>query len=85
MSRKPSGVGPVVGANLRRIRELRRWTQEEMAYRLRQWGLGWSRAQLAMCEAGLRDGMDMGALVLLAAALDVPLAELYPALEEVST
>jgi transcriptional regulator with XRE-family HTH domain len=78
MSRKPSGAGLVVGENLRRIREQRRWTQEEMAHHLRQWGLGWSRAYLAAYEAGHRDGIDVAVVSVLSAALGVPLGDLYP-------
>jgi transcriptional regulator with XRE-family HTH domain len=78
MSRNPSGAGLVVGENLRRIREQSRWTQEEMAHHLRDFGLKWSRARLAAFEAGQRDGIDAGILIALAVALNVQLAELYP-------
>jgi transcriptional regulator with XRE-family HTH domain len=72
------GSGLVVGESLRRIRDRRRWTQEEMAHHLRQWGLDWSRAHLAAYEAGHRDGVDVAVVSLLSVALNVPLTELYP-------
>lgn len=78
MSLDPSGSGLVVGESLRRIRERRQWTQEEMAHHLRQWGLEWSRAHLAAYEAGHRDGIDVAVVSLLSVALAVPLTELYP-------
>lgn len=70
-------LGVVVGENLRRIREERRLTQHEAARMCQAVGLNWSRSRLAGFEGGGREGVDVGTLQLLAAALDVPPADLF--------
>lgn len=69
-------LGKVVGENLKRHREGMRWTQHEMARHLQRCGLNWARAQVAAIEAGNRESVPLEALVVLAAALGVGLADL---------
>lgn len=73
----PPTVGQVVGRSLARLRGRRGRTQREAAGDLRASGLGWTAANIASIESGRREGIDFGALVLLAHAYDVPLAELF--------
>lgn len=76
--KRPSGCGPVVGRNLARIRRERGETQAEMAHHLRSRGVDWSRPCLAAYESGLRDGINAGTLLAIAAALEVRVGELHP-------
>ncbi len=75
----PTGasVGQVVGENLRRLRDRWRWTQHEMAVTIQRHGLNWSRSRLAGVEAGGRDTVDIGTLLLLAESIGVPVAEFF--------
>jgi transcriptional regulator with XRE-family HTH domain len=70
-------VGHVVGENFRRLREAHGLTQAEAAMRLRHTGLRWSRSHVAALEAGNRESVDAGVLLLLAAALEVSERELF--------
>lgn len=69
--------GCVVGENLRRLRQERRWTQHELARHLQRNALGWRRNQVAAVEAGNRATMDYGTVLTLAAALGVEPAKLF--------
>lgn len=69
-------LGQVVGENLKRHREAMRWTQHEMARHLQRNGLNWARGQVAAVEAGNRESVPFEAMVMLAAALGVGLADL---------
>lgn len=65
-----------IGANVRRLREARGWTQEECAYRCQDLG----PALLRTIEAG-RTNVTAATLVRLSDGLDVDIAELFvPAL-----
>lgn len=70
-------VGEVVGENLRRLRRSRQWTQDTAAREFAAVGLSWNRTHLAALESGRRETVDVGTLVLLAAALDVSVPALY--------
>lgn len=72
-----ASVGTVVGENLRRIRETQKLTQHEAARRCQAVGLNWSRSRLADVERGFRETIDVGTLLLLATAFDVPVSELF--------
>ncbi|MEV7382100.1 helix-turn-helix domain-containing protein [Streptomyces lydicus] len=73
----PPAVGEVVGENLRRLRQARRWTQDTAAREFAGVGLHWKRTHIAALESGRRETVDVGTLVLLAAAFHVPVTELY--------
>ncbi|MER6527654.1 helix-turn-helix transcriptional regulator [Streptomyces sp. NPDC001508] len=73
----PPAVGEVVGENLRRLRQERRWTQDAAAREFAAVGLRWKRTHIAALESGRRETVDVGTLVLLAAAFEVPVPELY--------
>lgn len=74
---QPPTVGQVVGENMRRLRRDRRWTQDTAAHEFTAVGLYWKRTHIAALESGRRETVDVGTLVLLAAAFDVPVTELY--------
>jgi transcriptional regulator with XRE-family HTH domain len=74
--REARTFGQVVGANVQRLREAQGWTQEELARRLRAFGLHWTRANLASVESGRRQQIDLASLVLIALAMDAPASEL---------
>lgn len=67
----PPSVGKVVGENLRRLRQERRLTQDAAAAQLLRTGLNWKRTHVSDLESGRRETLDIGALVVLAAAFDV--------------
>ncbi len=75
-ARTSQSLQVVIGRNLRRIREeYQEASQDEGAERLRSFGLGWNRSQLAKAERGERP-FTIDQLVLIAAAYDVTLADL---------
>ena len=65
----------LVGASVRRQREERELSQDQLARRCRQAGLSWSRSTLTDVEAGKKDLKFAEALVL-AHVLECPVAEL---------
>jgi transcriptional regulator with XRE-family HTH domain len=67
----------VVGENLKRLREQRGWTQQELASNLRANGLHWTRHQVAAAEIGRRDDIGVSELALLVHTLDVPAGDLF--------
>ena len=70
-------LGQVVGENVRQLRKAARWTQHETAVRLQANGVRWARSQLAAFEAGNREAVDIGTVVLLARAFGVAPARLF--------
>ena len=64
---KPPTLNAVVGRNLRRLREQDGMTQDQLARRLRQLGLAWTRPTVAAVELG-RKTLDVEELVLLSLA-----------------
>jgi transcriptional regulator with XRE-family HTH domain len=75
------GLSALIGRNLRRLRKEglgmgREVPQYAGATLLQAYGLGWERSQLAKAERGERAHITVEQLVLLAAALNVPLVEL---------
>lgn len=70
-------VGVVVGENVKRLRETYQLTQAELARRAQGYGLPWSRSHVAALEAGNREQVELGALVLLAEALGCRVPELF--------
>jgi transcriptional regulator with XRE-family HTH domain len=70
-------VGHVVGGNLARLRQQHRLTQHEAARRCQAAGLNWTRVRIAAIERGDRDTVDVGTLLLLAAAFGVAPAEFF--------
>lgn len=78
-----ASVQRVIAANLRRWRESKGWAQDRMASHIRaDTGLAWSRATLAAIETGHR-GLSLDEVLLLAHALNVPLATLAASDEDV--
>jgi transcriptional regulator with XRE-family HTH domain len=77
----PVGLSALIGRNLRRLRKEglgqgREVNQYTCATLLQAYGLGWERSQLAKAERGERVHITVEQLVLIAAALNVPLVEL---------
>ena len=66
----------VVGANVRRLREERNWTQGELARRCFHFNLPWRRPTISLVEGGARE-LGMGELIVLAMVLNVTLADLF--------
>jgi transcriptional regulator with XRE-family HTH domain len=67
----------VIGAQVRRLRNQRDFTQEQLAARLQVLGLEISRAGLSKIEAGLRCVAD-AELPFIAEALNVGIGDLFP-------
>lgn len=72
----------VVGDQVRKLRSLRDWSQNELAARCNLLGWDISRGTLSKIEAGLRLVIDSEAYVL-AKALDVSLLDLFPPEQDV--
>lgn len=70
-------VGHVAGENLKRLRNEAGVTQAEAARRLQANGVRWTRSQVAAFEAGNRESVDIGVLVLMARCVGVPAAEFF--------
>jgi transcriptional regulator with XRE-family HTH domain len=68
-------ISEVVGSNVRRLRESKRWTQAEMADYLRVGGLPLVRSVIVSLEAGRRS-IDIGEMIILATTLDVAVVDL---------
>jgi transcriptional regulator with XRE-family HTH domain len=64
-----------IGGNVRRLRLARRWTQDELAVMLRWSGLPLTQSGVVGIESGSRS-IDVEELVILAAVLEVSVAEL---------
>lgn len=70
--------GAVVGENVRRLREAAGLTQTEAARLLQATGFpSWTRSQIAALEAGNRESVDAGTLVMLATAFSVRVSDLF--------
>lgn len=80
-SRKPMNL---VGPQVRRLRAQQGLSQPALATRCQRTGYDLSRESLAKIESRLR-GVTDAEVVLLARALRVPFALLYPAKEELET
>lgn len=68
-------IDQLVGHNVRRIREERGITQDDVAREARAVGLAWSRSTVGALENGGKT-LDLGEVVLLAAAMPAPVAQL---------
>lgn len=66
-----------VGRNIRRVRDAKAMTQQSLASRVALLGYNMPRATLAKIEAEIRGVSDVE-LFVIAHALRVPVAELYP-------
>ena len=64
-----------IGRNLRKHREEHGLRQDDVAHRVRELGVEWTRAVIAAIETGGRT-LDIGELVLLAVALGIRLSDL---------
>ncbi|MGW2580622.1 helix-turn-helix domain-containing protein [Streptomyces virginiae] len=73
----PPTVGKVVGENLKALRQGRRVTQDGLADKLFRTGLKWKRTQISDLESGRRETVDLGTLVVLGQALQVPLTDFF--------
>jgi transcriptional regulator with XRE-family HTH domain len=76
-TRQATPIGAVIGRNVKRLREDRVLTQHELAQLWKRHGLNWARSKVSALEAGSRPHVDLGDLVIMAAALGVPLAEFF--------
>jgi transcriptional regulator with XRE-family HTH domain len=65
----------LIGQRVRELREAEGWSQDRLAARARDWGLGWNRSQLAKVERGERE-VTVGELPLLALVLLTSVHEL---------
>ena len=68
-------LGKVVGANLRRIRNEREATLEEVSRAVRECGVEWSVSRVTAIQRGTRDP-QLATILLLANALDCTVADL---------
>jgi transcriptional regulator with XRE-family HTH domain len=68
-------LAELVGASVRRHREERELSQDQLARRCRQAGLSWSRSTLTDVEAGKKD-LKLAEALVLAHVLECPVAEL---------
>jgi transcriptional regulator with XRE-family HTH domain len=67
----------IIGAQVRRLRNQRDLTQEQLSAKIQLLGLEMSRATLSKIEAGLRCVVD-SELPIIAEALKVGIADLFP-------
>ncbi|WP_327430942.1 helix-turn-helix domain-containing protein [Streptomyces sp. NBC_01236] len=74
---RPATVGMVVGENLRTARQVKRWTQDKLAAEVALSGLNWKRTHVADFENGRRETIDVGTLVVLAAACEMRLPDFF--------
>lgn len=70
-------VGMVVGESLKAMRQRQRLTQADVAAVLVRAGLAWKRTHISDLESDRRETLDLGTLVVLAQALDVPLRDFF--------
>src|SRR5699024_1160158 len=75
MSTNTESLGKVVGANLRRIRNEREATLEEVSRAVRECGVEWSVSRVTAIQRGTRDP-QLATILLLANALDCTVADL---------
>ena len=68
----------LIGAEVRKLRDQKNWSQEEFAARLQRNGWDISRGTLAKIEAQIRSVNDAEMLAL-SQVLEVPVQQLYPA------
>lgn len=73
MATDDKDLGELIGGNVRRARGS--LTQDELAGRVRRWGLAWSRSVVGAVETGARR-LEPGELPLLCLALGVEMADL---------
>lgn len=77
-----ASVDEVVGRNLRRLREEKGLTQDQVASFLRFWGMRWTRGMVANTERGRRT-LDLGEIAAWCSALDCSVFDLLAGNEEV--
>ncbi len=70
---RPLPMGVLIGANVARLRAERNLTQHELIQIWKRHGLHWPRPKLSALEAGRRDQITVGELVLMALAFGVAL------------
>ena len=70
---RPLPMGVLIGANVARLRAERNLTQHELIQIWKRHGLHWPRPKLSALEAGRRDQISVGELVLMALAFGVAL------------
>lgn len=75
---EPHQIAQRVGANIRRLREMRRWTVEHFAYLT-----GLSAAYVGLIERGQREP-SLAAIEIVAEALSVPIGDLFGSREVMS-
>ncbi len=75
---EPHQIAQRVGANIRRLREMRRWTVEHFAYLT-----GLSAVYVGLIERGRREP-SLAAIEIIAEALSVPIGDLFGSREVMS-
>lgn len=70
-------LSALVGGRVRKLREERGWTQDQLAGHLRMIGLNWPRSTVAKLERGER-AVSLEELLLVAMIFDLPIADLVP-------
>lgn len=73
-----TNLARALGRGIKAAREAKHLTQEQLAARLRDLGLDWSRATVASVETGRRDDVGITEIVIVAFALGTSPAELIP-------
>jgi transcriptional regulator with XRE-family HTH domain len=68
----PAELTRVTGQQVRRYREKRRMTADQLAAKVTELGLRYTRAQVTNLEAERRDSVTVGEVFILASALGVP-------------
>lgn len=78
----PVRIHDAIGAGIRAARLAKGWRQQDASYRFRAYGLPtWTPGAVSQVEAGVRKP-NVGELLLAAAALEVAVADLIPATDE---
>lgn len=70
-------IGQVVGENLRRLREQRQLTQEQVALKAQGVGLAWSDDVVQQLEAEERDDLTVSEFSMLPSVIAVPIWEFF--------
>lgn len=68
-------IDAIVGMNVKRLRQANKWSQDELARRVRSWGLRWSSSVIAGIEAGTKT-LDLSEVLLLALVFERGVPEL---------
>jgi transcriptional regulator with XRE-family HTH domain len=82
MSKKPPGVGWALGQHVRRLRQSRGWTMQQLVERAEKLGIPLPWRTLSDLERGERENPQLSTLLAVAAALGVELSRLVQVLDD---